>query len=113
FLGFGPALFALRSDAPPAALQALRTVRLGEDRLEDPDGVLARTFGRRTRWVLVRPDGHAAFARRSSRGLERCVRRALGIPARAPLARFSGGSRVDGAPPRPPRQALERGEARP
>jgi 2-polyprenyl-6-methoxyphenol hydroxylase-like FAD-dependent oxidoreductase len=68
-------------------------VRIGPGGHEEPTGLLRALLGRADGWILVRPDAHVAWARRRRRGMERAVRRALGLLPATTLpsarARFS------------------------
>jgi 2-polyprenyl-6-methoxyphenol hydroxylase-like FAD-dependent oxidoreductase len=55
------------------------TIRIGPGGYEEPTGSLRDLLGRRDGWILVRPDAHVAWARPSRRGMERAIRRALGV----------------------------------
>ncbi len=78
-LPVGPALVEVtgRSRAASAVSQ-LPVVRIGPQDHRDPSGTVRRLLGGRDGWILVRPDRHVAWARRSWTGIREAIRHALG-----------------------------------
>ena len=80
-VGTGPALIevtgrgGIAMQGPPA----IRRLRIGPDDWRDPDDGIRRLLGGRDGRILVRPDGHVAWARRSAFGVKDAIRRALGF----------------------------------
>jgi hypothetical protein len=78
-LGAGPALLDVAEDRDFARdLPGERVVPIGPGGYGDPGGVLRRLVGGVDGWILVRPDGHIAWARHERHGLEAAVAAALG-----------------------------------
>ncbi|WP_393915944.1 FAD-dependent monooxygenase [Halostreptopolyspora alba] len=80
----GPALVevaidrAFGADVDREALPLSRVVRIGPGGHDDPTDALRRLLGAQEGWILVRPDGHVAWARQRPEGMADAVRRALG-----------------------------------
>jgi 2-polyprenyl-6-methoxyphenol hydroxylase-like FAD-dependent oxidoreductase len=74
-----------------------RAIRIGPGAYRDPGGALRGLLGGRDGWVLVRPDGHVAWARTERDGMEAAVRFALGDRAEPPGASTHGRPVVAGA----------------
>jgi 2-polyprenyl-6-methoxyphenol hydroxylase-like FAD-dependent oxidoreductase len=78
----GAALLALgeaAADTPSSVGDEVDAVlRFGPGEYDDSDGVLEALAGFASGWILVRPDRHVAWARRSPDGMEAAIRYALG-----------------------------------
>lgn len=80
----GPALIevamdrAFGADVPKETLPLTRVVRIGPGGHEDPTNALRGLLGAKEGWILVRPDGHVAWARQHPEGLGDAARNALG-----------------------------------
>lgn len=80
----GPALIevaidrAFGADVARDMLPLARVVRIGPGGHDDPTDALRRLVGAQEGWILVRPDGHVAWARQHAEGLAEAVRSALG-----------------------------------
>jgi 2-polyprenyl-6-methoxyphenol hydroxylase-like FAD-dependent oxidoreductase len=78
-LPLGPALVEVTGRSRfPSHAHGLPLVRIGPQDHEDPSGALRRLLGGRDGWILVRPDQHIAWARRSWAGMDQAIQRALG-----------------------------------
>lgn len=78
-LPLGPALVEVTGRGRfPGHAHGLPLVRIGPQDHADPSGALRRVLGGRDGWILVRPDQHIAWARRSWAGMEQAIQRALG-----------------------------------
>ncbi|MCO5164969.1 MAG: FAD-dependent monooxygenase [Planctomycetes bacterium] len=77
-LPLGPALLDVAARRPFVPDLPLPAVRIGPGAHVDPSGALRRLLGGADALVLVRPDGHVAWARRRLDGLVPALRRALG-----------------------------------
>jgi 2-polyprenyl-6-methoxyphenol hydroxylase-like FAD-dependent oxidoreductase len=98
----GPALLALSChEIAPVAAPVSSVVRIGPGAHVDPSGSLARLLGRTEGFILVRPDGHVAWARHDREGLADAVRDALGWGAEVHAS-----GRVVGAEVHAPRDLL-------
>jgi 2-polyprenyl-6-methoxyphenol hydroxylase-like FAD-dependent oxidoreductase len=64
----------------PAALPAPSVIRIGRDGFDEPSGLLRSLLDGRNGWILVRPDLHVAWARRTTGGWDEAVRHALAWP---------------------------------
>lgn len=53
-------------------------IQIGPGGYLDPTGLLRGMLGRRDGWILVRPDGHVAWARDGLEGISDVVRHSLG-----------------------------------
>jgi hypothetical protein len=74
-----PVILDVAEERPFAAELPLPTViRIGPGGHRDRSGRLRGLLGRRDGWILVRPDGHIAWARDRLDGMAEAARRALG-----------------------------------
>jgi 2-polyprenyl-6-methoxyphenol hydroxylase-like FAD-dependent oxidoreductase len=78
----GAALLAVggAAESPmPPDLPVAAALRIGPGHHLEPGGRLRRLLGSDGGWILVRPDGHVAWARAEPHGLRAAARRALGL----------------------------------
>lgn len=79
-LPYGPAILDVADRRPFAEdLPTEHVVRIGPGAHADATGLVRGLLGGRDGLVLVRPDGHVAWARESLTGVGEAVRRALGL----------------------------------
>lgn len=62
-----------------AGKKVKEVIRIGPDGYLDPSGLLRGLLEEKGGWILVRPDGHVAWAQDRLEGLGDAVRYALGV----------------------------------
>lgn len=79
-LPYGPVILDVAEDhALGIELPVKEIIRIGPGEYVDPSGSLRSLLGGKDGWILVRPDGHVAWARDNQDDIGAAVRRALGV----------------------------------
>jgi 2-polyprenyl-6-methoxyphenol hydroxylase-like FAD-dependent oxidoreductase len=90
-LGYRPVLLEVgevERIEPHPAIAAV--IRIGPGGHSDPSGLLRGLLGGRDGWILVRPDGHVAWARREASGIHQAIDQALGAKERSAVGASAG-----------------------